>query len=220
MDHRLIATAIAAAVSSTASAAVVFDFESLDATINPDSSRQGFYTELNLSVDGLDLRITREQGVEFDIFQNSFFFDVGPQFVPPASWGDRSLDPFFAAQADPGGFIFEFSEPIIGFSVDFGDFGQDSDEIIVQGFADLGLGGGLVDQNSDVMAGNDTSDFTSGTVAIAGEFRSVLVRAGGVDFPSSVFLDNIRVTPVPAPGSAVVLTVGAMAFSRRRHPRG
>lgn len=209
--HKILGLAAVAALSSSASAAF-FGFESEAATVLPDGTRVGAHTELMLSDSGITLTITRVGGGAFDIFDNDTFLPDRP----PASWQTRSLDSFFDDTGEDGiGFIFAFSEVVEDFSIEFGDFGGDADDIAVYGYSDLAQTD-EVDFGAGGLPSNSSFDFTASSVSITGQIRSVLFIGGSEDFPNSVFIDNISTDPVPAPATGALLALGLVGIRRRR----
>ncbi|MFA7236505.1 MAG: PEP-CTERM sorting domain-containing protein [Phycisphaeraceae bacterium] len=156
--------------------------------------RPGYYqgdTKLVLSVTGVTVTISRQDGKAFDIVDNTLNSQVGKG----DAFGTRSLDPFYDISVS--GFIFSFSDPIRAFSLLSGDFGGDPDGLILKAYYDENLAGGLVPDStySSTIPGTTertwTEDrfYTAVTDPEAAGFKSVLFYGGVGNF--SVFLDRI-----------------------------
>ncbi len=215
MKTSALAIAAVAALGASASGAF-FGFEDQAASTLPDGTRQGGYSQLDLSDGGVDLTITRVGGDDFDIFDNDTFFNGNPGTRPPATWQTRSLDPFIDGFGNSGiGFVLSFAQMVENFSIDYGDFGDDADTIEIELYTDATLST-LVNSDSANLPGNSTFDFTSGTVAVAGQFQVAIIRGGSDPFFHSIFFDNISVTEVPAPTTCAVIGAGLIGAGRRR----
>ena len=193
----------------THAAPITFDFEGETATFTPPAARTGALTTLTMTKSGLTVTITRP-GSSFDIVEN-----IMGQAKPP-SWGTKSLDPFFDATTSTP-FIVNFSMPVISVSVDMGDYGQDDDDLLLEGYAGLDVTGTLLAIETDFLPGGGF-DFSFLTLATAvPAIRSVKMIGGSSAFPSSVFFDNLTVDPgvtpvIPEPSTAILLSIGFMAF--------
>ncbi len=196
---------------------ITFDFEDQTATALP---RTGALTNLTLTQSGLTIEISRG-GVPFDIVDN-----VGGQAKPP-EFGQRSLDPFFILLPVP--FIIDFSIPVTSFSVDMGDYGQDSDNLLLEAFAGLGGTGALLASDTDFLLGGGTA-FSFKTLAVTSPtpFRSIRMIGGGVDLlnnliNNSVFYDNLQASAVPEPSTFALWAIASVALAgyslRRRQVR-
>src|ERR1035438_7277443 len=132
MRYLAVLLTLAGAFSAQA-ASVLFDFEGFTPTFTSpaDSTRTGALTSLVMNGGGLTVTISRPGGVAFDLVSNT-----GDQSGKPSSWGNVSLDPFF----DPSnsGWIVDFSVPVSSFSIQYGDYGQDSDTLTATAFAGVG----------------------------------------------------------------------------------
>ena len=195
---------------------VTYDFEDQAATSLP---RTGALTSLSITHSGLTVNITREFGKHFDVVANT-----GGQ-AKPASWGLRSLDPFF----DPtvGLWVATFSAPISSASIDLGDYGDDFDNLIVQAFAGPNATGGVLATSVDSLpAGGTAFGFKTLSLSAAG-IQSITFggngSSAGAGFTNSVFADNLIVNAVVPEPSALLLVVSALAglyaAARRRHRR-
>lgn len=186
--------------------AVTFDFEDLTPT-----GRTGTLTELTLIKDELQVDITRPGSV-FDLIQNTGFQ------TKPIEFGLISLEPFFDELSNAP-FILDFSSPITSFSVDFGDYGADSPDILeLKGFSLLGF-----DSNDNLVASSDTSlglttgsefTFTTGFLSSTVPINSITMIGGTRGFPNSVFYDNITVQPIgkTVPESTSILSLLALGI--------
>tara|TARA_R110000868_G_scaffold119469_2_gene317060 strand:+ start:408143 stop:408787 length:645 start_codon:yes stop_codon:yes gene_type:complete len=197
----------------TASNASIFDFED-QAQTTIGGVRSGAHTSLTLEDDGLEMTIYRSSGAAFDIFPNNTF-GPDPVFMPPVTWMNNSWDPFWDVSQTDDTIILNFSSMVSDFSFRFGDFGDDDDDIYIEGYAGLDGTGDLVDSNYEFLEGNDTFEFTSGALLLTGALRSVVIFTGG-DFTNSIFIDNIRATGVPSAPSLAILGMGALVGTRRR----
>src|SRR5688572_4912618 len=104
----IVATALLFTAVQAQAAPITYDFEGEAATAG------GALTVLVLTEGGLTMTLEREAGTPFDIF------DLSP-FGVPASWGSRSLDPFFAEDSNTW-FVANFSSLITSFTIEAGDF--------------------------------------------------------------------------------------------------
>jgi hypothetical protein len=201
--------ALAAPSLPAAAQNAFYDFEGFPGTAPPFG---GIVLGLSTTDNGITMSITRP-GSSFDIVDNTALGQTGK----PASWGDRSLAPFFDTGATP--MLADFSLPIYSFSVEMGDYFADSDTLLsVEAYSGLGGTGALV---GSATASYGTNGFpTIITVGVTGPgAQSVKFIGGSVDFPNSLFYDNIKVSTVPEPGSLAMLFAGAAPFGfylRRR----
>lgn len=197
---------ISVAAISSLSLGQIFDFESEAAT----GVSSGGLTTLSMTNTGLTMTITRPGGTAFDIVDNV------AQPGKPASWGNRSLSPFFNTSG--GAFIFDFSTDIDFFTIEAGDYGADSDDIVLEAWSGLGGTGTLI-----ATAGLSYGTSAFPTVALTGSgipgvARSIVAKGGSVDFPDSLFWDNVEAhaAPVPEPATFAILGIGAVALLRRK----
>lgn len=219
MFSRLIAGAVALLLTPTmaSAATILFDFESTPATfISPPAGlRPGALSALSLTEGGLTLSLYRENQGRFDIVENA-----GNQAGKPASFGDRSLDPFFQETVATA-FIGNFSEGIFGVSIDFGDYGGDADSFTLEAYSGLDGTGGLLDSISVNYGGNTFPTFM--TASLGGPFpaRSIRFIGGSAgSFPNSLFYDNITaVTQAPEPATLWLLGTAAGLVAARRRRR-
>lgn len=183
----------------------LFDFESVATT----PAFAGGYTTLSMVSGGQTLVITREGGSAFDVIENT-----GGQAGKPASWGRNSLAPFFDV---PGGsFVLDFSMGITFFTVETGDYGGDSDDILLEAWTGAGGTGTLLGTaGGSYGASSFTTVLTPGGF-IPGTAMSIIMRGGSAGFKESMFYDNITVESVPEPATFAVLGIGALALLRRK----
>jgi len=184
--------------------ATLITFDDLPATITsevpaPTSSgfsavRDGDLMNLPFIVSGVTVTISRVGGTPFDIVDNA---SLVSQQGKSASFGSRSIDPFF--DSAPEAFIFSFSTPIKIFSILAGDFGGDDTDFmtLTTHASSDGSGPSLATVQKNLLLG------TSGTwsqrrfdVALEAGFNSVKfvsngVRPGFQQTGLSVFLDRL-----------------------------
>lgn len=207
-------------LASAASAAVtVFDFEDQAATFTspPDTIRTGALTSLSMAKNGLTLTVTRDSGRAFDIVANT-----GNQAQKPADWGERSLDPFFS-ETPVDALVGTFNAPVSSVSIEFGDYGQDSDGFTLQVFDGPDGSGALLGTNMVPYGNSALPIFGTGYLAAAG-IRSIRFTGGSPEFPNSVFYDNIQVSheapadAIPEAGSMTLLpgALPMLGLLRRR----
>ena len=197
-----------ALAAGTVQADVLFDFEGESSTYLAGAPT-GSLTALTITESGLSVDISRTGGAGFDIVEN-----IGGQAGKPASWGSFSLSPFFN-QTTNDGFVFDFSQRLTMFSIETGDYGQDTDEVVLTAYDGADGTGAVV----DVVNANWDSGFPLLlTLTGSGDIQSVVMTGGSASFPSSMFYDNIRATVIPAPGAALLAMMGlpAVGWVKRR----
>ena len=140
--------------------------------------------------DGLTLELSRP-GSNFDIVSNT-----GGQ-TKAATFGNRSLSPFFAESSNTP-FIANFSERVRAVTIDMGDYGADSPDILqVEGYSKLNAGGDIVGNDMRSLETLPGNPFRFKTVEIRDTaIQSIKFIGGTPSFPNSVFYDNINVTPL------------------------
>ncbi|MCG9894223.1 MAG: PEP-CTERM sorting domain-containing protein [Fimbriimonadaceae bacterium] len=195
--------------SAFASAQTVFDFE--------DQPESLGLTNLVLNKDGIEMELFRDSGRTFDVFDTDPF--IGSAFEFPGVWGTRVLAPF-AFQTEDDLFVANFNQEITEFWIDMGDFGADEDDLQLRIYSGLNGTGDLIDSIDYPYGLGSIPNFETVTWTSFGQnARSVLFRGGSPNFPNSVYMDNITVTPVPEPATLAFLGLGGLAFIRRRKPR-
>jgi hypothetical protein len=194
------------------SPSLIFDFESQP----PDTVETGSITSLNMTQSGLTVQITRSGGASFDVHNGPF----------PSSWGAQALSPF-ANETAIDFFIATFSDPVDSVSIQIGDFGDDtSDLMLLRAFSGVGAGGDFLDTDSVFWGDRDLSPAGSAdppreaSVSSALGIRSITFVGGSRIFSNSVYYDNIA---VPEP-DRWLLQLGALiaigiAGRVRRGPR-
>ena len=206
---------IASQSSALAQTPVVFDFENLAATYSENANpcvfppRSGLLSTVSMTVSGLTVGITRV-GANFDIVANS-----GCQSGKPGSWGARSLDPFvFNASNTP--FNLNFSAGIVSFSVQWGDYGTDADNVTLTAFSGLnGTGvnlGSVTSATYSETTALPTVFTTSISVPSSTPIRSIrMIGTGSTGFFNSIFYDNITIQSTQLTVSGTGNGVGTVA---------
>ena len=194
----LVAAGTLAVAAPSSHAAIVFDFSSA-ATTN--------YTSLTQTTDGLTLTLQREAGASF------FVLDIDAPF-------GNALTPFL--DTTNTAFIGNFSSPQSTVSIDFGDFApSDADIMLLQIFSGLNATGTLLDSAS-IACCEVGSGFVGGTLTLTGTgINSIRFIGGSLEFPNSLFYDNITVSAnsVPEPGSLALFSLGLVGASIARRYR-
>ncbi|MBC8137920.1 MAG: PEP-CTERM sorting domain-containing protein [Fibrella sp.] len=209
-----------------AAQADVFDFESLPPTYSPptqpladpDPPRPGAFTSLLLTGPTTSVSITRVGNQRFDLVSNT-----GDQIEKPPSYGNVSFDPFFTSN---GEILLNFSTGVTDVSLDFGDYGEDTDSLVLSAFNGPGLTGAFLGNSFASLPGNITSEFTTSTISFSAlGIHSIRLSSGSSDgFLNSIFLDNIVVSSavtVPEANTLALLCValpviGTVAARRRK----
>lgn len=186
------------AVASLQAAVVTYNFEGQPLATG--------ITSLNDTQGGITLTVTRQSNGVFDVSDiNSF---LGPS---KASWGFRTLSPFTDTSAKA--YIFSLSAAVSSFSVELGDFGQDSDTWSLTAFSGPG-GTGTNLGNVNGSWGTQDLSITAAQVASisAAGIVSVVAIGGSTSFPMSLYWDNVSVNTaaagIPEPGTMVLLGGG------------
>ncbi len=209
---------LAAATPASAQLAI-FNFEGLAATYTdpPDGPRPGAITFLSQSNNGVTMDLSRTSGTGFDIVGNT-----GGQGGKPASWGLKSLDPFFASTtADT--FLANFNTKLFKLSLDFGDYGADSDTGSITFYSGPNGTGSVVGTTSSFYGFSAFPTFNTMSFSSVDTFQSAKFVGGSSAFPNSVFYDNIQVSAVPEGDSLALLAAGlvpmSLLVSRKRKNR-
>jgi hypothetical protein len=244
---------------------ILFDFEDFPATWNNPgppttpgtgpNSRQGTYGTFNPLVytkDGLTVTITRFLTVGFDLVYN--VNRTGPglsganlQGDKPATWGNKSLDPFVNITSDPtppalnqpndtlpgsqpsAYWLFSFSQAVSAVSIEFGDYGDDTDEARLRAFSTTNQANPPIATGSAIAPLHSDAQLLAFTVGLSSPEQNIrLVTfesiSDGGSATNNVFLDNLRVSlaPAPEPGTVALWTPGALGgieWARRRFKR-
>lgn len=197
------------AVAGMASAQTIFDFES-----EPETDD---LTELVLSQDGIEMTLSRTSGKTFDILDTDPF--LGSAFEFPAGWGSRVMAPFTFQEEDDF-FLANFDQEITEFFIEMGDFGADSDDIVVEAYSGLDATGNFLGSEIFSYGVDSIPNFAALGWSSTGEnARSVLFRGGSPSFPNSVYMDNIQVNAVPEPATMTAAALGLAALAARRRNR-
>jgi hypothetical protein len=193
-----------AAASAAYASPILFDFE---------DQALGDYTSLNLVQPGLSVELKRESGSELRII------GITPTLAASYGWGSRTLVPGGDQDLDRA-MIMNFSLPVTSVSFQLGDFGVDEDVAYLEAYVDENTVGFVDSTTLDLGLHNLNNEVPlSLTLTSATPFRSVRFNGGGSNFPSSLFWDNLQVTPVPEPASMLALGAGLAALAARRRRR-
>src|SRR5690606_8866920 len=106
---------------------------------------------------------------------------------------ERSIDPFFDQSAKP--FVVNFSIPVRSVEVIFGDFGEDErDVFIMQAFSKRDGGGTMLGSSHKTLPAVEGNEWEWSVVRVEHEgIHSIKMAGGTSSFPSSTFIDNIRI---------------------------
>ncbi|MCX7798971.1 MAG: hypothetical protein N2109_01355 [Fimbriimonadales bacterium] len=144
-------------------------------------------------------------------------------YFGPASWGSASLwtGGIFSSTSPT---TVNFSHGLNWVSVEFGDYGQDDDELFLWAFSDVdGTGTMLGSAGASYSSWKslDLGDVVTLSVTSVTPIRSVLLGSFGYAGLNNIYIDNLRfersdVPVVPGPVAAVPFVVGLMARRMRR----
>ena len=217
---RLAVPALAAALLAAAPAAAgtsTFTFEG-----GTNTGFVGAYTTLTLSSGGLDITITRP-GATFDV-------NDGATLALPAigapTFGTLSLSPFVTGDdANPAPFVVDFSSGVDSFSVDFGDYGADLDDVFTLSlFSGAGGTGTLLGTGTFTYGASAFPVIGTLLVDASSPALSAVFAGGGAEFPNSLYYDNLTATgagfagnvPEPATWALLIGGIGATGGALRR----
>lgn len=208
--------------SSAAGDSVTFDFEDILASHAIGGAGPGAYTSLRsvrrLHDGPVGMDLSRTSGAAFDVLDSRPFFS---SFFPDR-WGDHHLDPFVTEGLTPDAFraVFSAPRPIVGVSIEMGDFDQDSDNAVFEVYDTLGgllFRGGTAYDIEKSLRDRDLVRFAFGT-SIHRSIGSIRFKTTG-SFDNSVYYDNIGVIFIPLPASFWLGLTGLCAVAgvtRRR----
>jgi hypothetical protein len=206
-----------AVLGSPARAVIVFDFEDVlgPGPLVPNPTEVPGVAQM---VGGLVVDIVRSSGSDLEVWD----LDV---FGGPPTWGFRSIGPFNDPLTDDF-FVATFSAPISSATIEYGDFGADTDStIILEAYSGPGGSGALVASSASAWDDDFFVGDPPGSISVAGaSILSLLFKGGSAAFPQSLFWDNLAVEPavavIPEPGTLGLLigfgVVGSGFFLRRR----
>lgn len=200
---RYLATCLVAA-NSLAAFAAVFNFES-----TPTGTG---LTTLAVTDSGITATITRP-GATFGIADIS---GAGG----PVAFGSRTLEPFSGGiGATP--FVVDFSALQSSVSVSMGDFSpSDVDTLVLKAYSGPGGTGTLLGTTTVVLPNTSGFDVATLTTAFP-SIASVTIIGGSVDFPNSVYYDNITTSAGATPDASptvglLILAIIGMIMLRRK----
>lgn len=150
------------------------------------------------------MSLTRQGGNAFDVY-DTMIWGGGP----PASWGSRALDGFAGCSSSP--FVANFSSPITGFSIEFGDYGADSDLFTLTAYAGINGTGPILGSTTFNYGYNYFPTVGTASLSGLGGAQSVLFIGGAPSCPNSLFYDNI-VVAVPEPTSSALLLLSLVGL--------
>lgn len=173
------------------------------ATIDFESTPTGSYNSLVFP----DVTITYTGGTGF--------FDV-TSANPGSAVSGHTLISFFQ-NPGPAPFRADFNVPVMSVQIAVGDFGADEDNSFMQAFSAANV---LLDAGSFT---NPAGNFGGGVINVSSATPIAYVLFwDGDPFPGGVYWDNLIYegadTPVPAPGTLVLLAAGLVGVARRRWP--
>jgi hypothetical protein len=209
MRHSLLAGMIVIAGAAAAASAQNFDFSEFAASDFDAGDR----TTLSSTRDGLTMTLERSSGTTFSVTDLSVF-------GAPASWGSRSLSAFQPQDGFTDDlFVASFSSPLTFASIQFGDYGADSDTpVILTAWSGPNGTGSIVGSVTETWVDGrniETGDFGTATVATTTPFASITLKSS-TDFPQSLFWDNLTVEVVPAPAASLAFGMLGLTAARRR----
>ncbi|MBL8040610.1 MAG: PEP-CTERM sorting domain-containing protein [Chthonomonas sp.] len=176
----------------------------------------GYTSQLLSSITDLthSMRLTRTSGAAWDMAGPDTLGNAG---LLPASWGRGCFDPF-ARETVNDYMQAEFLSATYGsVSIDFGDFGGDIDNIVLEAWSSVG-GSLLATATYNNYNFATVTPLTSVTVTVTSNspIGMVRFRGGDANFPNSMYMDNIVAGPVPEPATFVALGGGIALLARRK----
>lgn len=208
---------LVALAAGTACAGTI-TFESVAATANT-----GALTTLSLpDGDGVTATFTRLGPVSR--------FDVWTLFgnPRPASWGTRSLSPFFAQGGSSDMFLVNFTAPgriITGVRIEYGDYGGDTGNVRFQAFSGANGGGATLSNQTQFWNGDFFVGSPAGVFAAASATPILSLKFWGEQgsFNNSLYWDNLEITsipenviPLPHAAGMALAGIGVLGVRRRR----
>ena len=168
---------------------ILFDFE--------DQIPNIYSAPVSLTKDGLTIEISSPGSV--------YGFSDTDGFGAPSSMGKRILAPSYVlgyfVKGNTSPLLFNFSKGVSSVSIDMGDLGDDNPDILrIDLYSQPSGGGTVVGSKSLTLPHKGEKVFTSVTITATANFAmSAKVIGGTPEYPTSTFLDNLKV--VPALGS-------------------